>query len=100
MNTEHSTLIDHTAVAHTNTLVTQTGILNTLDRWRTEDNITKRGGLVSERAVLVGLLLLAREQSPLFLTSLGELLHRRLTSASRQLLDLPALTQRLLLTSL
>jgi hypothetical protein len=35
--------------------------------------------------------LLAREQSPLSLTLLGALLHRRLTSASRQLLDLPAL---------
>ena len=32
-----------------------------------------------------------REQSPLSLTLLGELLHRRLTSASRQLLDLPTL---------
>ena len=91
MNTEHSTLINHAAVVHANELVTQTGILHILDRWRTEDNITKRNGLVSERAVLVGLLLLAREQSPLSLTLLGELLHRRLTSASRQLLDLPAL---------
>ena len=90
MNTEDSTLIDHAAVAHANELVTQTGILHTLDRWRTEDNITKRNGLVPERAVLVGLLLLAREQSPLSLTLLGELLHSRLTSASRQLLDLPA----------
>ena len=90
MNTETSTLIDHAAVAHANALVTQTGILSTLDRWRAEDNITKRGGLVSERAVLVGLMLLAREQSPLSLTLLGELLLRRLTSASRQLLDLPA----------
>ena len=60
MNTEHSTFIDHAAVAHANELVTQTGILHTLDRWRAEDNITKRGGLVPERAVLVGLLLLAR----------------------------------------
>ena len=90
MNTEDSTLIDHAAVAHANALVTQTGILHTLDRWRAEDHITKRGGLVSARAVLVGLLLLARERSPLSLTLLGELLHRRLTSASRQLLDLPA----------
>jgi hypothetical protein len=91
MNTEDSTLIDQEAVARTNALVTQTGILHTLDRWRAEDTITTRGGLVSERAVLVGLVLLAREQSPLSLTLLGELLHRRLTSASRQLLDLPAL---------
>lgn len=91
MNTEHNNLIDHAAVAHTNALVAQTGILQTLDRWRAEDNITKRGGLVPERAVLVGLMILAREQSPLSLALLGELLHRRLTSASRQLLDLPAL---------
>jgi hypothetical protein len=91
MNTEDSTLIDQEAVARTNALVTQTGILHTLDRWRAEDTITTRGGLVSERAVLVGLVLLDREQSPLSLTLLGELLHRRLTSASRQLLDLPAL---------
>ena len=91
MNTEHSTLINHAAVTHANELVTQTGILHTLDRWRAEDNISERGGLVSERAVLVGLLLLAREQSPLSLTLLGELLHRRLTIVSRQLLDLPTL---------
>ena len=91
MNTEESTLIDHAAVAHANALVTQTRILHTLDRWRAEDNITKTGGLVSERAVLVGLLLLARERSPLSLALLGELLHRRLTSDSRQLLDIPTL---------
>src|SRR5690554_4042070 len=90
MNTENCALLNDSTVARVNALVTDTGILDSFRRWHTEDNITPRGGLVSERGVLVGLMLLAREESPLALTSLAELLHSRLTSASRELLDLPA----------
>lgn len=92
MNTANCTLLTDSTVSRVNALVTDTGILDTFDRWRTEDGTIRRGGLISERAVLVGLMLLAAEQSPRSLTLLAELLHRRLTSTSRQLLDLPAVS--------
>jgi hypothetical protein len=92
MNAEHRTQIDTATVTRTNELVTQTGILDMFERWRAEDHITTRPALVSERALLVGLMLLAKEKSPLSLTLLAELLHRRLDTASRQLLDLPPRT--------
>lgn len=73
--------------------VEKTGALDLLARWRDEDAPTAgrsvRAALIPQQAVLVGLLLLADEDSPLWINSLAELLQHRLTAASRALLGLP-----------
>ncbi|TFC67803.1 hypothetical protein [Cryobacterium sp. TMT2-4] len=82
-------------VAATAARVTQTGILEKLAAWSAEDNqATGRAGrpLVSERAILVGLLLLASEHRALWISSLAEVFQYRLTPKSRALLGLPTAT--------
>jgi hypothetical protein len=78
-------------VALTNARVDQSGVLPRLAAWRSEDAPARRRGsaIVSDRAVLVGLLLLASEHSSLSISSLAEALLHRLSPVSRSLLELP-----------
>ena len=82
-------------VAATEARVAQTGILEKLAVWRAEDDQTTgraRNPQVSERAILVGLLLLASEHRALWISSLAEVFQYRLTPTSRALLGLSAAT--------
>jgi hypothetical protein len=85
-------LIDHQTVALTEGRVRKTGVLERLQEWSDEDaapfSIGGRPQLISERAILTGLLLLAKEGSAMFLTSLRDLFMERLSDASRELLGL------------
>jgi hypothetical protein len=84
---------DTEKVALTVARVEKTGALDLLARWQDEDAPTAgrsvRAVLIPQRAVLVGLLLLADGDSPLWINSLAELLQHRLTAESRALLGLP-----------
>jgi hypothetical protein len=79
-------------VSETDARVAATGILDKLASWRREDNPAHRGNnpraLVSDRAILVGLLLLASEHYPLSMTALADLFMLGLTLESRTLLGL------------
>ncbi|ASD21709.1 hypothetical protein B7495_06050 [Cryobacterium sp. LW097] len=82
-------------VAVAESQVVQTGVLNKLTEWRFDDRgdtgTRARPAFVSDRAILVGFLLLASEHRPLWISSLAELFQNDLTAESRTLLDLPAL---------
>lgn len=79
-------------VSETDARVAATGILEKMTAWRREDNPAHRGNnpraLVTDRAILVGLLLLASEHSPLSMTALADLFRLGLTPESRALLGL------------
>jgi hypothetical protein len=82
-------------VAATEARVAQTGILEKLAAWRAEDGQTTgraKHPQISERAILVGLLLLASEHRALWISSLAEVFQYRLTPKSRALLRLPDAT--------
>ena len=85
-------LIDDQTVALTEGRVRKSGVLERLQEWRDEDaaafSIGGRPSLISERAILTGLLLLAKEGKAMFLTNLRDLLMSRLSDASRELLGL------------
>jgi hypothetical protein len=85
-------LIDDQTVALTEGRVRKAGVLERLQEWRDEDaaafSIGGRPSLISERAILTGLLLLAKEGKAMFLTNLRDLLMSRLSDASRELLGL------------
>ncbi len=72
--------------------VLQTGMLDKLAEWRSGDthvtSASARPCLISDQAILVGLLLLASEHRPLRISSLAEMFQNRLTSESRTLLNL------------
>lgn len=76
-------------------MIRSTDLLGKIAEWRTEERqlLGKRNGgrraYVSDRAILVALLLLAREGRPLLITEMGNLLHKRLTDDARALLELP-----------
>lgn len=74
--------------------VKESGVLKFLRRWHTEDNPTPGVGgrprIIDDHAILVGLMLLAQEHSPLFMRNLSVLFQHRLTPESRILLGLPA----------
>lgn len=63
--------------------------------WRHENRGGNHPGgrrpLVSDRTILIVLLLLAREHAPLFGREMGNLLHRRLTNEARTFLGLPVM---------
>lgn len=84
---------DDSTVTVFETRVRQSGILEQLDRWAAEDsNAEGMGGrpaMISIRALLVALLLLAHEGSPLHIRRAAYLLQHRLSAPSRDLLDLP-----------
>jgi hypothetical protein len=97
-------------VAVTNARVTASGVLDLLAAWRSEERdgpgrrpagvfedkaTSRRGtqpGLISDRAILVGLLLLAAEDSPLQISALADVFHKRLPDESAVLLGLPTPT--------
>lgn len=81
-------------VANAEARVAESGVLDKLAVWRGDDNqtagVTESATIVSDRAILVGLLLLASEHSPLDISCLAEVFQHRLTSESRALLGLPS----------
>lgn len=87
----HQVMHDN-VVALMDTRVRSTGVLRKLEHWREDDSFDPilggRPALISDRAILTGLLLLAKEGSPLFITSLSALFQYRLSDDSRKLLGL------------
>ena len=85
-------LIDDETVKQAEGRVRKSGVLGKLQEWSSEDaaafSIGGRPSLISERAVLTGLLLLAKEGNAMFLTNLRDLFMFRLSDASRELLGL------------
>jgi hypothetical protein len=71
--------------------VTASNTLESIARWRHEDNPRSAAArtVISYRAILVGLLVLSAEGSPLTITALAELFENRLNGESRNRLDLP-----------
>ena len=90
MFTDNSTLIAHDLLIQADACLTQTGIVEKLAQWRSDDRRTSvaRTATISDRAVLVALLLLARERSPLTMVSLADLFQYRLATESEELLGL------------
>jgi hypothetical protein len=86
-------LISDSTVALTEARVRKSGVLENLEGWAAEDrNLEGMGGrpsIISYRAVLTALLLLARESAPMHLRRAALLLQVRLSPASRVLLGLP-----------
>ncbi|MBG6059921.1 hypothetical protein RCH16_003383 [Cryobacterium sp. MP_M5] len=87
-------LIDDATVALMEGRVRKTGVLERLQDWRDEDaaafSIGGRPSLISERAMLTGMLLLAKEGTAMHLTCVRDLFMFRLSDASRTLLGLQA----------
>ncbi|QNE35887.1 hypothetical protein [Leifsonia shinshuensis] len=83
----------HSEVLTTNKCIEMTGVLCKLEEWRLEDRGGKQASgpapYVTDRAILVIMLMLAREHKPLNETAIAEVMHRRLTDESREFLDLP-----------
>lgn len=71
--------------------VTASGALESVYRWRHEDNPRSANArtVISDRAILVGFLVLSAERSPLRITDLADLFEHRLSSDSRRRLGLP-----------
>ncbi|TFC16536.1 hypothetical protein [Cryobacterium glucosi] len=87
-------LIDDETVALMEGRVRKAGVLERLQAWRDEDavafSIGGRPSLISERAMITGMLLLAKEGSAMFMTNLRDIFMFRLSDASRALLNLEA----------
>lgn len=75
------------------TMVDGSKTLEQLAAWRHENRQgTHPGGRppkIDDRVILIVLLLLAREHTPLWVTEMGAVLHRRLTKEARAFLGLP-----------
>jgi hypothetical protein len=88
-----STSIGLHAVKLADARVTATGLLDKLAEWRAADRDPRAAGghtvAINDRHVLVALYLLATEHSPVWITSMRDILWRRLTDDARQYLDLP-----------
>lgn len=86
-------LVSDAAVAIVEARVRKSGVLESLERWKAEDcNTVGMGGrpaIISYRAVLTALLLLARESAPMHLRRAAFLMQARLSPASKELLGLP-----------
>ncbi|MBP5803477.1 hypothetical protein J2D78_15415 [Microbacterium maritypicum] len=84
---------DDDVVARTEARVLQSGILEQFDRWADEDSkgegMGGRPAMISIRALLVALLLLAHEGAPLHIRRAAHVLQHRLSTKSCELLDLP-----------
>ncbi|QYF74364.1 hypothetical protein [Cryobacterium sp. PAMC25264] len=80
-------------VALAESRVVQTGVLDKLAAWRQQDarstSAWTSSASISDRAVLVGFLLLAGHHSPLWIRSLADVFQYQLSAESRALLDLP-----------
>jgi len=87
-------LIGHDKVVTADRRVRESGALERLSVWRRQDNpmvgIGGRPQLVSDRALLVGLVLLAGENSPQLIRTLAIAFQHRLSNESRALLELQA----------
>jgi hypothetical protein len=81
-------------VAHAAARVDKSGTVAKLNEWRRQDTVHRGLGgrpvQIGDRAILTGMLLLAQEHTPLWMTSLSELLLHRLSPTSQDLLALPA----------
>jgi|GEM_PF-6599803 len=79
-------------VAVADARVTRTGMVETLREWRRDDLPTQRGNgrpaFVSDRAILVGMLLLASDGHPIGARALVDLFQWRLSAESRLLLEI------------
>lgn len=84
----------HAEVLTTDKCIRMTGVLPKLIEWRAEDRggkpLTGPAPYVDDRAILVAMLLLAREHAPLNETTMAEVLHHRLSDESRAHLGLPS----------
>lgn len=87
------TIIDDEHVADASRRIIASGVLDLIAGWEHEDNPEPgRGGQPPHfdyHAILVGLMLLAGEGSPMWLRNLNRLFYRRLTPESRTFLQLP-----------
>ena len=87
---DNGRIIDPYIVAQANDRVTQTGALDLLASWRTpHQRAGHERSTVSDRVILVGLVLLAGERSPHTITTLADLIQHRFAPESRELLCLP-----------
>ena len=86
-------LIEDATVAVAEARVRKSGVLERLEQWEAEDgkddSVGGRPRMISYRAVLTALLLMARESAPMHVRRAALLLQVRLTPASRELLGLP-----------
>lgn len=91
-----TTMLTRKDVELADSRVQATGVLEKIARWREEDRVkTGAGGrpaLISDRVVLILLLLLVRERSPLWVSEMRNLLWLRLTEDARRFLNLPPAT--------
>ncbi len=73
-------------------LVDQSGIIATLDQWRTADAIERHAGgrsaVLNDRALIVAMLLLALDGKGILITRIAELLQHRLTDDSKAILGI------------
>ena len=87
-------LISDDKVATADRRIRKSGVLEHIAAWRQHDNPSVGAGgrptLVSDRAILVGLVLLAGENSPQLVRTLALAFQHRLSDESRELLQLPA----------
>ena len=87
------TLIGDTQVQTAFDRVRRSGVIDMLASWHEADNpkigVGGQPRKIHEPALLVGLLLLAQEHSPLFMRNLAALFEYRLTPAARSLIGLP-----------
>ena len=87
------TLIGDEHVERALSRVRKSGVIDMLAFWHEADNpqlgVGGQPRKIHEPAILVGLLLLAQEHSPLFLRNLSALFQHRLTPAARSLIGLP-----------
>ncbi|MCU1471005.1 MAG: hypothetical protein JWQ39_2154 [Glaciihabitans sp.] len=82
----------HEQVATAEERVRKTGMLERLATWHAQDHVEGGGGrpaIISERAILTGMLLLASEHKTLWISTLAQLFQQRLDAESRTLLGLP-----------
>lgn len=86
-------LFDAGTVALVESRVRQSGVLEQLDQWAAADRrpgvLGGRPAMISMRALLTALLLLAHEGSPMHMRRAALLLQHRLAPESRELLNLP-----------
>lgn len=84
--------IQYPLVKKLNDRVTAAGVLDQIADWRRADTPRSASATtnVSDRAVLVGLLILAGEDSPMTIRCLAGLLQHRIDAEARRLVDLPS----------
>lgn len=85
-------MLDDSIVALMESRVRKTGVLEKLQQWRDEDaipfTIGGRPPLISDLAVLTGLLILAKEGKAMFITNLRDIFMSRVSDQARELLGL------------